>query len=60
MTEEEAKKALFDLHHWYMTHSPLEREKIYDEYQQKRTIIKHELTRYIMESQQEKNTEKKK
>lgn len=49
MTEEEAKKALFDLHFEYMMHPPKEREKLYEEYIQKRGEIKKELTRLIME-----------
>lgn len=43
MTEEEAKKALFQLHFEYMTHTPKERLKLYDEYQEKRAQIRHEL-----------------
>ena len=45
MTEEEAKAALFEVHKWYMMHGPKEREKLYDEYKEKRAAIRHELGR---------------
>ena len=43
MTEEESKNALFKLHQEYMKHSPKERLKLYDEYIEKRNIIKESL-----------------
>lgn len=49
MTEEEAKQALFEVHYEYMTHSPKERLKLYDEYQKKRNEIKKALANYLME-----------
>lgn len=52
MTEEEAKKALFELHYDYMSHSPKERLELYDEYIQKRNNIKEQLSRLIIERKQ--------
>lgn len=49
MTEEEAKKALFQIHYEYMMHTPKERLKLYGEYQKKRNEIKQELVRTMME-----------
>lgn len=46
MTEEEAKKALFELHFWYMSHDKSERLKLYDEYQEKRRDIKKKLIEF--------------
>lgn len=43
MTEEEAKNALFKLHYEYMSHTPKERLKLYDEYIARRNEIKNEL-----------------
>lgn len=43
MTEEEAKKALFELHYEYMKHTPKERLKLYEEYKEKRNKIKEAL-----------------
>lgn len=43
MSEEEAKNALFKLHSEYMSHTPKERLKLYDEYIAKRNEIKNEL-----------------
>lgn len=48
MTEEEAKKALFQVHYEYMMHTPQEREKLYNEYIEKRNQIKRELAIAIM------------
>lgn len=48
MTEDEAKKALFEVHYEYMMHTPKERLKLYDEYQKKRAEIKKELARCII------------
>lgn len=45
MTEDEAKKALFQVHYDYMMHSPKERLKLYDEYQRKRNEIKKALAK---------------
>lgn len=50
MTEEEAKLALFKLHQEYMTHTPKERLKIYDEYKNEREKIRQELINYISNS----------
>lgn len=49
MTEEEAKKALFELHFEYMTHPAKERLKLYDEYRKKRSQIKEALIESINE-----------
>ncbi|MBR6690810.1 MAG: hypothetical protein IKL65_05710 [Bacilli bacterium] len=49
MTEEEAKKALFDLHFEYMMNSPKERLKKYEEYKENRARIRHELAQAIRE-----------
>ena len=49
MTEEEAKKALFDLHFEYMMHTHKERLALYDEYQEKRNKIKKELAKAMLE-----------
>lgn len=49
MTEEEARKALFQIHYEYMMHSPKERLELYDEYKHKRDIIKKELAKVVRE-----------
>lgn len=49
MTEDEAKKALFQIHYEYMRHSKDERSILYNEYQEKRCEIKKELVKYITE-----------
>ena len=49
MTEEEAKKALFELHFEYMRHTPKERLKLYDEYQEKRSAIRKALVQAVFE-----------
>lgn len=48
MTEEEAKKALFQIHYEYMMHTPKERLDLYDEYQEKRRQIKSELAKAML------------
>lgn len=53
MTEEEAKKALFQIHYNYMMHSPKERALLYPEYQRQRNEIKKELSKAILESREE-------
>ncbi len=53
MTEDEAKRALFQIHYEYMTHTPKERLALYDEYQEKRREIKKELAKFIMERKEE-------
>ncbi len=45
MTEEESKKALFKIHLEYMSHTPNERIKLYDEYIAEREKIKKELAK---------------
>ncbi len=47
MTEEESKDALFKLHQEYMKHPPKERLKLYDEYIEKRNMIKEALSSLI-------------
>ncbi len=53
MNEEEAKKALFQLHYEYMQHTQKERLKLYEEYQRNRTKIKNELMKGILEKKVE-------
>ena len=55
MTEEEAKKALFQVHYEYMMHTPKERIALYDEYREKRNKIKHELARLYIAKKEEEN-----
>lgn len=52
MTEEEARKALFQVHYEYMKNPPQKRLELYDEYQAKRKQIKHELAKLILERKQ--------
>lgn len=47
MTEEKSKEALFELHQEYMTHTPEERTKLYEDYQKRRNEIKSELLEFI-------------
>ncbi|MDO4963547.1 MAG: hypothetical protein Q4E75_05595 [bacterium] len=47
MTEEEAKKALFDLNYEYMSHSPKERLILYDDYRKKRAEIRNALKDFV-------------
>ena len=54
MTEEEAKKALFQVNFDYMTHTPDERLKLYDEYIKKRNNIKKELANAVMQKKEKK------
>ena len=49
MTEEEARKALFELHFNHMKLNPNERKAKEAEYQQKRAIIRHELAKTMIE-----------
>lgn len=58
MTEDEAKRALFQIHYEYMMHTPKERLALYDEYQEKRGKIKKELAKFIMERKEEELKEK--
>ena len=53
MTEEEEKKALFDLTLEYMSHRPKERKKLYNEYIENRNIIKKKLTEMVVQRKQE-------
>lgn len=55
MTEEEAKKALFQVHYEYMMHPPKERLELYDEYQEKRNKIKRELAKLYLAKKEEEN-----
>lgn len=57
MTEEEAKKALFQINFEYMMHTPNERLELYDEYIEKRAEVRRQLTNAIMEKK-EKNIKK--
>lgn len=54
MTEQEAKSALFKVHQEYMSHSPKERLKLYDEYTQKRNKIKDALSNLIFKQKHPK------
>ena len=49
MTEEEARKALFELNYEYMMHGPNERLALYEEYQAKRAEIRKKLTLLMFE-----------
>ncbi len=49
MTEEEARKALFDIRLEYMMHTPKEKEALYEEYEKKLNIIRKELAKAIRE-----------
>ncbi len=49
MTEDEAKKALFQIHYEYMMHTPKERDALYEEYQAKRNLVKKELAKFLLE-----------
>ena len=60
MTEEEAKKALFNVHYEYIMHTPREREELYEEYQKKRNEIKHELARLYLAKKEAEIEESKK
>lgn len=54
MTEEEqARKALFELHYQYMLHPPKERLELYDEYREKRAEIRAELIKLIREKKEQ-------
>lgn len=50
MTEDEAKKALFEIHQEYMKHPKEERLRLYDEYQNKRNSIKTALANMRLET----------
>lgn len=52
MSEQEAKKALFNLTLEYMSHKPKERKKLYPKYIEERNKIKKELTKTIFEKKQ--------
>ena len=53
MTEDEAKKALFRINAEYMMHTPKERLALYDEYQEKRGLIRKQLAEFVMERKEE-------
>ena len=52
MTEQEAKKALFDLTLEYMSHKPKERKKLYPKYIEARNEIKKELSKMVLKRKQ--------
>ena len=54
MTVEESKKALFQLHLQYMSHSPKERVTLYDDYIRRRNEIKNLLINSILEQKRKK------
>ena len=58
MTEQEAKEALFKIHFWYMSHPPKEREKIENEYQEKRNVVKKALASLILERKEQESKSK--
>ena len=58
MTEEEARKALFQLHYNYMMHTPKEREELYEEYQACRREIKNKLAKFMFEKKQNESLKK--
>lgn len=53
MTEQEAKKALFDLTLEYMSHKPKERKKLYPKYIEDRNEIKKQLSEMVLERKRE-------
>ena len=55
MTEQEAKKALFDLTLEYMSHKPKERKKLYSEYIENRNRVKEELTKMVLKRKEEEH-----
>ncbi len=59
MTEEEAKKALFQIHYEYMTYPPSERLEHYDEYREKRATIRKALVQLILNKKEEEAKAKK-
>ena len=46
MSEEEARKALFELNFEYMQHTPKERLELYDKYREERAKIREKLKEY--------------
>lgn len=52
MSEEEAKKALFELNYEYMSHTPKERLELYEKYQESRRKIKEALSNFVLEQKQ--------
>lgn len=52
MTEEELKKALFDIRLEYMMHTPKEKEVLYEEYAKKLEFIRKELIKVKMEKRE--------
>lgn len=56
MTEIEAKEALFKLHLEYMDHTPKERLKLYEEYKQKRNLIKESLLNFVNQERESVRT----
>lgn len=60
MTEQEARDELFKLHFEYMMHTPKEREKLYDEYIEKRRKIKEELSKLVLERKEKEAVMRKK
>lgn len=53
MTEQEAKKALFDLTLDYMSHKPKERKKLYPKYIEDRNEIKKQLSEMVLKKKRE-------
>ena len=49
MTEEEARKALFQIYWDYIACPPKEKEEYYKIYKDKRETIKRELTKLVLE-----------
>lgn len=54
MTEDESRKALFQLHYDYMSHPPKERLKLYDEYKRQREEIRKQLAEAIIKKVENK------
>ena len=55
MTEQEAKKALFDLTLEYMSHKPKERKKLYPKYIEDRNEIKRQLSKMVLKRKEEEH-----
>ena len=49
MTEEEVKKALYELRLNYMLQGHKQKEETYDEYIKKLNILRHELAKLVLE-----------
>ena len=58
MTEEESRKALFELNKEYMNHTAKERVELYQQYQEKRGIIRKALINAMIQKKLEETKQK--